>query len=73
MKLPEPGHLRGESREDGMKRRKVEGDRKTHKLWLEIKKAEQEKLESARRLVEERLGSYEDRPMDTGIQSLHGR
>ena len=63
MNLPDPGHRKGESKEEGMRRRKKEGDRKSHKLWLEIQKVEAEKKAAALRLIEERIGDYEDRPL----------
>ena len=63
MNLPDPGHRKGESKEEGMRRRKKEGDRKSHKLWLEIQKVEAEKKAAALRLIEERLGGFDDRPL----------
>jgi len=61
--FPDPGRRKGESKEEGMRRRKKEGDRKSHKLWLEIQKVEAEKKAAALRLIEERIGDYEDRPL----------
>lgn len=63
MNLPDPGHKRGESKEQGIKRRLKEGNVKTHKLWLEIQREERKKHAEAERLIEERLGGYDDRPL----------
>lgn len=63
MNTPDPGHRKGESKEQGQTRRKKEGDRKSHKLWLEIQKDEAEKKAAALRMIEERLGGFDDRPL----------
>lgn len=61
--MVEPGCKEGETRHEGMARRKKEGDRKSRALWKQIQAAEAEKKAEALRLIEERLGGYDDRPL----------
>ena len=63
MNLPDPGHRKNESKEEGMRRRKKEGDRKSHKLWLEITRIEQEQRAMWRSFVDASLPDYEDLPL----------
>jgi hypothetical protein len=53
MNLPDPGHRRGETKEQGIKRRYREGSKKDKALWAQIQKQEAEKREAARRLIED--------------------
>ena len=61
MNAPDPGHRKGETKQEGMTRRAKEGNRRNHKLWLEIQKDEAEKKAAALRMIEERLGDYDDK------------
>jgi hypothetical protein len=57
-----PGHMPGESREQGQRRRHTENKTKTKAWILEIRKKEAARLVEARQLVEEKIGSFEDVP-----------
>jgi hypothetical protein len=57
-----PGHLPGESKEEGQRRRHTENKVRTKAWILEIRKREAAKLMEARQMVEERIGSFEDVP-----------
>jgi hypothetical protein len=57
-----PGHLRGESREEGQRRRHNENKTRTRAWILEIRKKEAARLIEAGKLVEEKIGSFEDVP-----------
>lgn len=66
MKIPikcGPGYKEGETQEEGMRRRDRESKRKTRKWIQEIREREALKLKEARKLIEERIGSFDDVPL----------
>lgn len=58
-----PGHKAGESKEDGQRRRDREYKTKSREFLKATREAEAARLEAARRLIEEKLGGFDDRPL----------